>query len=126
MLLTIGKIGEGLSRGNVQTELVEQRLGAAGEFGLVDATHAARFASEEDVARYIEIIEQVEFLVHETDPETGGSDGIGDGHRIAVDPDLSRGGLEHAAQEIHQGGLSGAVFSDQADHLTGFDAEVDF
>ena len=37
----------------------------------------------------------------------------------AVDFDRAAVGLDHAAQNLHQGRLAGAVFADQADHLAG-------
>ena len=85
---------------------------------------AARLAADEDIAGHVEIVEEVEFLMHEGDP---GGDRLGHGHRRAlgtVDPDAAGRGRDDAAQHLHQRGLAGTVLADQPDHLARRHAEA--
>ena len=45
--------------------------------------------------------------------------------RLAVDEDLARVRLVEAGQDVHQGGLAGAVLAEQAEHLAAVDRDRD-
>ena len=84
-----------------------------------------RFAPDHDVGRDVEIVEEVELLVHEGDARRHGA---GDGERgvlDAVDADRAFARLDDAAQDLHQGRLAGAVLADQRQHLAALDAQAD-
>jgi hypothetical protein len=64
-------------------------------------------------------------LVHHADP---GLDGVGRGaeaHRPTVDGDGALVGLLHPVEDLHQGGLAGAVLPAQRVHLAAAHAQVD-
>ena len=121
--------GEGVERGvgvDVQAEAFEIGDAVAADGGAVDEGEVfAGFAAEEDVGADIEVVDVVEFLVDEADAE---GDGIGygvDGDGFVVDADFAGVGLVDAADNFHEGGLAGAVFTDEGDDFGGGDGEVD-
>ena len=76
-----------------------------------------RFAPDIDVRRDGQIVEEIEFLVDEGDT---GRHRLGNGQRRmrhAVDFDGAAVGVDHPAEDLHQGRLAGAVLSDEADDL---------
>ena len=80
-----------------------------------------RLAPDHHVGRHVEIVEEVELLVHEGD---AGRHGAGDRERAvlgAVDADRAFARLDDAAQDLHQGRLAGAVLADQRQHLAALD-----
>ena len=84
-----------------------------------------RLAADEDVGGDVQVLEQVEFLVHEGDARR---------HRLrhgqaAVLPDAGADhtgvGRDDAAQHLHQRRLARAVLADQADDLAHADGQAD-
>src|SRR6185295_10800749 len=106
----------------IDAEAIEERPHGGIEFLAVDQLQKAareRLASNEDVGGGIEIIEEVELLMHEGD---AGLDGVTDGERTAlgtIDADHAGGRLDDAAEDVHQGRLAGPVLADQPDYLAG-------
>ena len=84
-----------------------------------------RFAPDHHVGRHVEIVEEIELLVHEGDARRHGA---GDRERAmlgAVDADHPFARLDDAAQDLHQGRLAGAVLADQRQNLAALDTEAD-
>jgi hypothetical protein len=103
-------------------EPLEQGAGVGVEPGPVEQAGGAgrgRFAAEEDVAGDVEAGDQVQLLVDHRDAERLGRPG-GRGSRQAA-PELDRPlvGLDDAVEDLHQGGLAGAVLADQGVDLAG-------
>ncbi len=84
-----------------------------------------RFAPEQDVAGDVEIVEEVELLVDERDPEGRRRGHAADRHRRAVDQQLARVGLFDPADDLHQRRLAGAVLAEQRHDLAGVHLERD-
>jgi hypothetical protein len=64
-------------------------------------------------------------LVDHADPGADGVAGSGELHGLAVDEDLTAGGLEDAVQHVHERGLARAVLSENRVDLSGLDHQVD-
>ena len=84
-----------------------------------------RLAADIDVGGDVEIVEEVEFLVDEGDAglHRAADAEAAIGH--AIDLDGAAVGLDHAAEDLHQGGFAGAVLADHADDLAGADIEAE-
>ena len=81
-----------------------------------------RLAPDHDVGRDVEIVEEIELLVHEGDARRHGAGDRERGVLDAVDADHAFARLDDAAQDLHQGRLAGAVLADQRQHLAALDA----
>ncbi len=114
--------------GEIGAETGQQRGHAAMLGGVVhQAQRAAEqpLAPDEHVGSDIEVLEQVEFLMHEGD---AGAGRLGDAQfRMvrAVDHYRAGAGRGDAAEYLHQRGLAGAVLADEAEHLAGANREPD-
>ena len=84
---------------------------------------AADLAAQEDVGLHAELFGQVELLVDQHDPAGFRRLAGGERDRRACKRQAARGGSLVAGQDLHQGGLAGAVLADQGVHLAG--AQVD-
>ena len=108
--------GQWRVRRDVQAELIEVRPHGLAHLRAIDQpqhTPARRFASEQDVAGDVEIVEQVELLVDERDPQRRRAGDAAHDDRRAVDQHLAGVGLLDPADDLHQGGLAGAVLAEQ-------------
>ena len=77
---------------------------------------ARRFASEQDVAGDVEVVEQVQLLVDERDAAAPSRRvDVAHRRRRAVDQHVAGVGLLDAADDLHQRGLAGAVLAEQRD-----------
>ena len=123
-----GKVGHRRRRPEIGAQAGEEGLHLLMQHAGVDQLQRpaeARLAPDEDVGGDVEVVEQVEFLMHEGDAGLGGIlDGQG-GPLGAVDPDGARARRDHAAEDLHEGGFAGAVLADQADDLTRRDRQAD-
>ena len=84
-----------------------------------------RLAADEDVGGRVEVVEEVQLLVHEGD---AGAERLGDGEGLVVgaaDRDPAGARRHDAAEDLHQGRLAGPVLADEAQHLAGLDGEAD-
>ena len=84
-----------------------------------------RLDAEHDVFRHGEHRHQHEVLMHHADAGADGVAGAVEADRLAVDEDFALVRPVEAGEHVHQGGLAGAVFAEQAEHLAGADVEVD-
>jgi len=71
------------------------------------------------------VLHEHEMLVHHADAPGDSVAGGMQAHRPAVDADLPGVGLGQAVEDLHQGGLAGAVFPQQAHHLPAGQAQGD-
>ena len=67
----------------------------------------------------------MEMLVHHADAEAERIGRIADVNGLAVDGDVALVGGVGAEQDIHQGGLAGAVFAEQPQYVARFQRQVD-
>ena len=123
-----GQRRHGRAGREVAAEPLQQRRHAPVQGRPVDEAQragAGRLAADEDVGGRVEVVEEVELLVHEGD---AGAERLGDRERgvlDAADRDRAGGGRHDAAQHLHQRRLAGAVLADQPHHLAGMHGEAD-
>src|SRR6185369_7204117 len=85
----------------------------------------ARLAADEDIGRRIQIVEEVQLLMHEGDAAGHGLADAEGRMLLAVQADPAGAGLDHPAQHLHEGALAGAVLADEPDDLAPPDGEAD-
>ena len=105
---------------DVQAEAAQERHALRAHPAAIDQPQGAApepFAAHEDVGGHVQIIQDVEFLVDETDAQPERIGRAANGHRITVEYDLPLIGLVDTADGFHQRGFARAVFSDERDHL---------
>ena len=83
------------------------------------------FLPDDDVLQHGEGREEHEVLVHHADAPADGVPGTADGDRVSLDRDGSRVRPVQAVEDLHQGGLAGAVLPDQGVDLPGAQVEGD-
>ncbi len=88
-----------------------------------DAGTRAWLASQEDVARDVDIVAEGQVLVDHLDAHLVGVTRRGEDRSSAVDPYLSRIGDVGAREDLHERGLAGRVIADETDDFAGGDAE---
>jgi len=70
-----------------------------------------RLASQKNICRHVQIIQDIQLLVDETDAEPHGVLHVTDGDGLAIQLDFTGIRLIHAAQDFHQGGFARAVLA---------------
>ncbi len=94
--------------------------------GPLQVGNAARFGmAQDDVLEDRVSGDQLAVLVNHADAEVNGVQGRVEGHLLPVNVDLAFVGLEQPEQDLHQGGLAGAVLTQDGVDLTGSDLKVD-
>ena len=122
LLLGERQPADGRRRAEAGAEALQERrhhLALLGGVDDVEQPAGARLAADIDVGGNVEIVEEVELLVHEGD---AGAHRRGDAQRAfldAIDGDGAGIGGDDAAQDLHQSGFAGAVLADEADDLAG-------
>src|SRR5207244_10641232 len=86
---------------------------------VVERAATRELAAEEDVRRRVEVVRERKRLIDGLDPERLRIARIADRDRLAADEDLTRVGRTRAGECSHQGRLSRAVPTDDADDLAG-------
>ena len=122
------QFGERRVRREIRTEAIDQRTHFGTQGLAIDQLQQSamdRFATDEDVAGDVEIVEQVQLLMNERD---AGRDRIR--HAVArtcdaIDPDRPTARRDNTAEHTHQRRLAGAVLAEQRDHLAGRDRQAD-
>ena len=117
----------------VESALDAEHVGEVIQEGLVEFSPGGRAESGDvvgdfNVAHGREGGEKVEALEDEADlgAAHSGALGVGEfGEVCAVDEDRAGGGVGEAAEDVEEGGLSGAGGADNGDELAGSDGEVD-
>ncbi len=128
--LHLGKrqAGQGRRRAEIGAQPGQDRLDPPVHGAPVDQPERPgleRLAADQDVAGDVQVLEQVELLVDEGD---AARQRLGHAQRwpvLAIQPDRAGGRRHHAAQDLHQRRLAGAVLADQADHLARPDRQID-
>ena len=82
-------------------------------------------AAEHDVLQDGEVVGEHEVLVHHADAAGDGVAGVAEGDLLAVDGDGALVRLLHAVEDLHQGGLAGAVLADEGVDGAAADGDVD-
>jgi hypothetical protein len=107
-------------------ELAEKGLGPRTEAVAVDDPSPARgLPAEEDVLRRRQLRDERQLLVDRAHPQPLGVARALDLHRAALEEDLASVLGERAAQDLHEGGLPGAVLSEQHEDLAPLKLEGD-
>ena len=78
---------------------------------------AARFAPEKNICRYIEIRQDIQFLVDESNAELHRIGHVMDADRFSIDADFTAIRLVNATEDFHQRGLPRAVFADECQNF---------
>ena len=98
------------------------------QFALVDQPERPalqRLATDEDVRGGGQVLEQVQFLVHEGDAAAHRAADGQPRHFRAVELDRAGARRDNAAEDLHQRRFAGAVLSDEADHFALADGKAD-
>jgi hypothetical protein len=98
--------------------------GPAVHRGTVDERAPAGLPAEEQVAGHVEGVAQRKVLVDDADAVPPGVCRAAEPALLTVDPDLAGVVLQRPGEDLHQGGLAGAVVPDQAQHLAGRQVQV--
>ena len=81
-------------------------------------------AAQQHVAGHIEVVELVQLLVDERDPERRRRVDVADHDTRAVEEHISRIRLLDASDDLHQGGLTRTVLTQQRNDLSGLHVEA--
>ena len=126
LLLPHLQVANQLARRDGLIEAFQQRRGAGLLLRLVDRRHALlQLPAKEDVFRHVEVLKQVQLLVHHANAVSGGIAGAGERHLFAVEPHLAKAGLLHPGKDFHQRRFPGAVLTDNDVHFAAPDAVID-
>nr|WP_265335324.1 hypothetical protein [Paraburkholderia franconis] len=110
----------------IAAETLQQRLHACVQRPVVDQLQqpaSTRLAADEYVRGDIEVLEQVQFLMHKCN---AGAERLLNGECIvlaSLDHDRTRGRLDHAAKHFHERRFARTVLADQPDHLACVDGK---
>ena len=107
-------------KAEIAADLVEPHDGAPP----VEHAEPARLADQQ-VLQHAEARRQVKMLMHHADAVGERIGRIADPDRFAVEQNHARVGLVGAEQDVHQGGLAGAVLAEQSQNVARPDDEVD-
>ena len=114
-----GRFSTRASGGDVEAELPGYPEDVGASLAPVEKTEPLdRLEAEDDVLGHGEDRDQHEVLVDHADAPPDGIAGVGEAHRFAVDADLAGIGVQQAEQDVHEGGLAGAVLSQKTVDLT--------
>ena len=113
------------ARVDVQVQLGQQLPGLVVHLRPVQGDPALDFAAQEDVFGDGQVGDLVELLVDGGDAGDLRLAGRGEVDRLALEDHLAGVALVDAGQDLHQGGLAGAVLADQGVDLALADVEVD-
>ena len=118
----VGHAGLGVQRG--APELLEQRDRATPRRSPVHPARARRLEAEQHVLRRAQVGTEAQLLVNERDAAAPRVSGAGRSIGPAVDLHRAAIGPHRAGEDVHQGGLARAVFSDQGVHLARPEREI--
>src|SRR5690606_28285818 len=124
LLLAHAQVAHERSGIHVQAHLLEQLAGLAGLLGVVDAAAAADLPAQEDVVAHREVRGEAQLLVDDRDAVVAGIVRGIEGDRVPVQDDAPGGGLLDPGEDLHEGGLPGAVLPEQGGDGAAVDVEV--
>ena len=109
----------GVSGWRFKPDLIQHLLRAGAHRVVVEqAAAAADLVAEVDVLRDRQVLGEVELLVDQHDAGGLGLARADEAPLLSVDRDAALGRRFVAGEDLHQRGLAGAVFAEQADHTT--------
>ena len=106
-------------------QTLQDRPGDVPLLPLGHAPCAGDLPAQEDVVDDGQVGAEVELLVDDGHAVGDGLGGGGEDDGLAAQLDGSRGGALNTGEDLHEGGLAGAVLADESDHLALMDLEVD-
>ena len=86
--------------------------------GIIQKQALFHGTSHENIVRNRKLLDDVQFLIHAGDACLAGLNRIPEDDLFAVNEDVSLFRIVNAGQHLDQGGLTGAIFADQAMDLT--------
>ena len=125
LLLAGGELGHGSVDVDAGADFSEHGVSAAAHFGAVEEAEARGQAAQAEVLGHGEVGAEAEFLVDHADAGADGVERSGEVDRLAVEVDEAGVGLVDAGGDFAEGGLAGAVFTDQGVAVAGGDVETD-
>ena len=105
-------------------ELLEQRDRAAPRCSPVHPAAPGRLETEQHVLRRAQVGTEAQLLVNECDASVARVPGTGRRVRPAIDLHRAAIGPDGGGDDVHEGGLTGAVFPDQGVHLARPEREI--
>ena len=84
-----------------------------------------RLGADQDVVEHAQVVGQCKVLVHHADARRQSGLGVARWQRLLINRDMTRVGDVMAEQDGHQGGLAGAVFTQQRQHLAALERQAD-
>ena len=84
-----------------------------------------RLAAEQDIARHVEVVGEVEFLVDEADAQSHGRDDGVNRDRPTVEKNAPGVGRVHPAEDFHQCAFARPVLPDDREYLARSEHEID-
>ena len=110
---------------NIQPHFVKELLSLTDHFLMIQkAAFFLQFPANEHIFVNGKIVDQVQFLMDKGDPRFEGLMRRMELNGLAVQLDGSGVRLQHAAQNIHQGAFSGAVFAQQRADFSPFKGKI--
>ncbi len=110
---------------DVEVDPFQQGAGVGMQASVVDQPGAGeRFASEEDIFRHGQMWDEIEFLEDHPDPVFLGGARTREAHVAAIERECAGVGLEHAGEDVHQGGFARAVLAEQGEQAPATGAQV--
>ena len=125
LLLAHGDLRDQAIQLHVQTVLGGQLLDLLAASSPVDKQALGMLVAQNDVVKHRHGLHQHEVLVHHADAQLHRLTGRLDTNLLALQKDLTLGGLIQADQNIHQRGLTRAVFAQQRQHLAPVHGQAD-
>src|SRR6266550_5359389 len=109
-----------------QTDAIEYLLSLAPELPPVDGAPSSQWLSpQENILANSQVRGLVERLVDDADPKFLSVSWVADFDRPALDDDAARIARVGTAENLHQGGLAGAIFAQQNVDFSPTDVEID-
>src|SRR5262245_14029781 len=84
-----------------------------------------RLASEKNVLPDVQVVKYIEFLVDESNASPNGIRNRTDYHLLTIDLQAPGVRLIDTAENFHESGFTGAIFTGQRDDLTRIDLQLD-
>jgi hypothetical protein len=111
LLLRNGEVAGQAVSSNGRAKTPQPLLRSGAHRRAIEHAPASRLHAQEDVLCNGAVRQQAKFLVNDADAKTARFEGMVKANRHAIDADLAGLGRVDAAENLHQGGLSGAILA---------------